>query len=264
MTLASISGTTAGQASSLNLEPIKTRRAFEEVCDRLRGHIASGELKPGDRLPSERFLAEGFGVSRPAIREALRMLESAGLVELRKGRHGGAIVRAGDSGHLTQAMHDMVRLGSLPLRDLTEARIDVMDAVIRHFCRRATDEDIEALERNVELTASLAAPGHDEEEVIDAAIAFHRILAAGARNQLFISIVESLTAILRDFLAIPARYPTNQLVQSRRRLLKCLKERDADGASKEMTTNLVELHKRILARANETQGRLKPASATSE
>jgi DNA-binding FadR family transcriptional regulator len=240
------------------VKPIKTRRTFEEVSDQLRDAISSGELKPGDRLPAERELAGGFNVSRTAVREALRTLESAGLIELRKGRKGGAIVRAGSPDHFNQSIHDMVRLGALPLSDLTEARIDITDAVIRHFCERATEADFDALERNLERTIMLNE-SHQKHELIDTALAFHHLLAAGTRNKLFVIIVDALAAILRDFLDLGARYPQNKLISSRRRLIKHLRRRDVAAASAEMTKNLMELHKRILVR--ESKGRSPGLSA---
>ena len=66
-------------------QPVRTRRGFEAVCDRIREQLMSGELKPGDQLPGERELAERFGIGRAAARDALRSLEVSGVVEARKG-----------------------------------------------------------------------------------------------------------------------------------------------------------------------------------
>jgi GntR family transcriptional repressor for pyruvate dehydrogenase complex len=248
MTVARRRHETVAEAVSLNeLTPIKTRRTFEEVSSQLRDAVASGQIRPGDRLPSERDLAESFNVSRTAVREALRTLESAGLIELRKGRNGGAIIRAGSPDSFNQSIHDMVSLGALRLSDLTEARIDITDIVIRHFCERAGEADLEALERNVERTAMLNA-SDQKDAIIDTALAFHHLLAVGTRNHLLVVVVDALAATLRDFLDLGARYPQNKLVLSRRRLVKHLRRRDAAAASAEMTKNLIELHKRILAR----------------
>ena len=78
--------------------PVKSRRLFEEVCEQVRNQIASGALKPGDKLPSERDLALQFDISRSAIREALRNLEFAGLVRLQKGVKGGSFVLGNEMG----------------------------------------------------------------------------------------------------------------------------------------------------------------------
>ena len=75
----------------LIFRPIRTRRAFEEICQRIREQLALGVLKPGDKLPPERDLAQQLGVSRNVLREALRSLEMAGVLRLQKGVKGGAL-----------------------------------------------------------------------------------------------------------------------------------------------------------------------------
>src|SRR5260221_2809885 len=84
----------------VEFRPIRTRRAFEEICERIREQLALGVLKPGDKLPRERDLAEQFGVSRNVLREALRSLEMAGPLRLRKGGKGGAVIRRGGIGRI--------------------------------------------------------------------------------------------------------------------------------------------------------------------
>ena len=78
------------QRTSFAYSPVQTRRAFEEVASQIREQLTKGALKPGDRLPSERELAEQFGLSRNTVREALRSLEMSGILEFRKGATGGA------------------------------------------------------------------------------------------------------------------------------------------------------------------------------
>ncbi len=70
------------------VQPIKSRRGFEVILDQLEAALLSGELSVGDRLPGERELAAGFGVSRTSVREALRVLEALGLVEVKRGIEG--------------------------------------------------------------------------------------------------------------------------------------------------------------------------------
>src|ERR1700677_4315711 len=99
----------------LNFAPIRGRRAFEEVCDQIRAQIATGKLRPGDRLPAERILGEQFKVSRTAIREAFKALEVAGVVRTETGVKGGSFIRDGDPEVVTLAIRDMLQLNKISI-----------------------------------------------------------------------------------------------------------------------------------------------------
>src|SRR5215469_9109372 len=138
----------AGAPAPLTFRPIHTRRAFEEICERIREQLALGVLKPGDKLPPERDLAQQLGVSRNVLREALRSLEMAGVLRLLKGVKGGAFVQKGDTGRMNDVMRDMLSLGTISVRELSEARIHVLDLVVRLACANARPADLDALEAN--------------------------------------------------------------------------------------------------------------------
>src|SRR5215470_13232107 len=153
----------ATRAAGRPFRPIKTRRIFEEICDAIRDKLVTGELKAGDRLPSERELSEMLNVSRTALREAIRSLEIAGIVELRKGSKGGAFITQSGAGQVTRTFRDMLDFGHVSLATLLEARLLVMDAVVRAACERAKTADIERLSRNVAETVELTRQGRYEE-----------------------------------------------------------------------------------------------------
>ncbi|KRB83479.1 FadR/GntR family transcriptional regulator [Noviherbaspirillum sp. Root189] len=225
-------------------EPIPARRAFEEVCQQIRARVASGALKKGDKLPPERSLAEQLGVSRLAIREALRSLENAGIVELQRGPKGGAFIRGGSDEKLTQLMQDMLDLGTIPLSDLTEARIFILDSVTRLACERATEEDLDALEENVRLNEEVVESG-DANARLQQAGEFYRHLAAATKNKALIIVVKSLTDIMRTVLSKMELYPSKELTQSRRRLMQQLRQRNPDRAAAEMRAHLQKLHDHV-------------------
>ena len=141
-------------------QPVRTRRGFEAVCDRIREQLMSGELKPGDQLPGERELAERFGIGRAAARDALRSLEVSGVVEARKGIQGGFFIRNGGSGGLAQTVQDMVSLAQASLENVMEARTEIICVAIRLACPRATNEEFDTIQRDIDLhaTARLEAP----------------------------------------------------------------------------------------------------------
>jgi GntR family transcriptional repressor for pyruvate dehydrogenase complex len=231
------------QARGPAFEPIRRRRAFEEVCETIRHQLSIRALRPGDKLPAERELADQLGVSRSALREALRTLELAGILELRKGVKGGAFVRPGDPTSMRRVLQDLVHLGTISLDDLTEARLLIQTGVIRLACERATEEDIEAISVNIENTAEMTRLGRHEDR-IRYVNEFYRLLAFSTRNEVLIIMVDSLTDILMRFLRrITGGGPQPGLVESRRRFLKHLRNRDADEAVAEIESHLTKLHK---------------------
>jgi len=102
---------------------LNAKRTFEEVVTRIREMLFGGALKPGDRLPGERDLAAQLGIGRPAVREALRALESSGLITLRKGKTGGAFISKGKASVIAENMADMLRLSSISVDQFYELRL---------------------------------------------------------------------------------------------------------------------------------------------
>ena len=225
-------------------EPIQSRRAFEEICASVRDRLATGLLKPGDKLPAERLLAEQLGVGRNALREALRSLEMAGVVELRTGVKGGAFIREGDPAGMTQVIEDLLYLGAFSMASLTEARVLLMDTVVRLACQRASREQLDALRRNIDWTEDLTRTGRLVDRV-ECSIEFYRLLALCTRNPVLETLVASLTSILMKFVRIRVSAggtPQPGLVETRRRFLALLEARDADGAASHMRRHLTAVH----------------------
>jgi len=241
--------------------PIPRRRAFEEVCETIRNQLSIRALRPGDKLPAERELASQLGVSRSALREALRTLELAGILELKKGVKGGAFVRPGDPESMKRVLQDLVHLGTISLDDLTEARLLIQSGVIRLACERATRDDIELISVNIEKTAEMTRLGRHEDR-LRYVFEFYRLLAFSTRNEVLIIMVDSLTDILLRFLRrITGGGPQSGLVESRRRFLKHLRARDADKAVAEMESHLTKLHKlltRNFSEADDAPRRTRP------
>lgn len=223
----------------LHIRPVQARRTFERVVQHIREQLASGSLKPGDKLPSEKDLAEQLQVGRNAVREALRNLENAGLIAMELGVKGGAFIREGDSGKVTQVMRDMVHLGSISVDDLTELRIHLLDVVVRLACERATDEDFAKLKAIVEKTASTVEDPSYERRLAYS-LEFYRILAAATRNRAIGMVVESLGDTVGRLLG-PTYFSPVALAEARQRFYDHFVRRDADGASRELRDLLVAL-----------------------
>jgi DNA-binding FadR family transcriptional regulator len=233
--------------------PVKTRRVFEEICDQIRREVAAGTLRPGDKLPAERELALQFGASRTAVREALRSLEIAGVVGLQKGVKGGAFILDGNPTAVTQSIHDMLALGRISLDNLTEARMLTEQVVIRLACERATEEDFDALDRNIDETEEYTLAGRFVER-LELAAQFYAMLAKMTRNEVLVVMVDAMTEILRHFVAKAGPAPKLDLIEHRRRFAKYLRARDAAKATEEMTAHLTKLHRHLMKHERKTAG----------
>jgi GntR family transcriptional regulator, transcriptional repressor for pyruvate dehydrogenase complex len=232
--------------------PVQTRRAFEAVADQIRSQLASGALQPGDRLPSERDLAESFDLSRNTVREALRSLEIAGVLEFRKGATGGAFVREGQGDAVIAGFSDLFRLGAIKPADLTEARLIVSVAAARFACLRANEEDLEAMKENVRESEAAVAQG-DVRERVRINLEFHRLLARAARNPVIVILTDALVEIHEQLLEVLAPLPDSAVMPSRKRLLKHLIARDEEKAVAEMETHLKALQKHYLSQTLDTK-----------
>lgn len=237
-------------AAPARFRPVKTRRIFEEICDSIRQKLITGELKAGDRLPAERDLSQMFAVSRTALREALRSLEIAGVVSLKKGSKGGAFITEGGVGQVTRSFRDMLDFGRVSLATLLEARLLVMDVVVRTACERAGPADLESLKRNVDETIELTKAGHYEERTLKA-VEFSTLLANSTGNQVLSAILEAMASVIRGFIVVAGPPAHDPVIASRRLLIEQIETRDADGACDTMRTYLVSLNEHLLTTEKE-------------
>jgi DNA-binding FadR family transcriptional regulator len=162
-------------------------RIFQDVVEQIQEAILRGEFQPGDKLPAERELKEMFQTSRGTLREALRVLEQKGLIEIRLGVNGGAVVRASMDQPLTESLGLMLRLQEISLTHLHEFREEIEGAVTATAARQATAEDIQNLEQLVDNAARCVAKGTAAwDDFLRADKRFHQTLARITRNPIYI------------------------------------------------------------------------------
>ena len=178
--------------------PIQKRKLADDVRDRLMDLIETGELRPGDMLPSEREMMEGFGVGRPAIREAMQALERAGLLQIRHGERARvaepSIGRMMDQ--MTDSMKHLLVHSAASLENLKDARLTFELEMARRAAERQRPEDIAALTRTVDEQEAAFGKGAAF-RLIDGR--FHSEIAALSGNPIWPALSDALFRWLNDF-----------------------------------------------------------------
>lgn len=123
----------------------KQSRVFQDVVDQIQEAILSGKIAAGDKLPAERELKETFNTSRGTLREALRVLEQKGLIEIRLGANGGAVVKNITPDNIAESLALLIRSRQIPLEDLREFREGVEGNIAALASQRRTPEDVDTL-----------------------------------------------------------------------------------------------------------------------
>lgn len=210
--------------------PITPGRISRLIVEQIRSLISGGRLVPGDRLPSERDLAEQFGVSRVTVRDALRALEATGLVEIKVGSGGGAFLRAPSSAVAGQGMADMLLMSALSPEDVAEARLMLEMNTVLLAVHRATPEDVAELRSICAQSAELLAAGRYD---VQLSWDFHERLARATHN----TAIELITRSFRGPLSMArvraregASVAHERTVREHTELVDAIEVRDAERA----------------------------------
>ncbi|SEK92603.1 DNA-binding transcriptional regulator, FadR family [Blastococcus sp. DSM 46786] len=229
------------------LSRVSVGRISEVIVDQIRVLIRKGQLAAGDRLPSERELCERFGVSRVTVREALRVLEANGLVEIRVGARGGAFVTAPSSRLVGAGIADLISLATMSAVEVTEARMVFELGIVTLVCERATDEDIAALHAICD-RSSAALEG--DEYPLELSAEWHTRFAVATHNRAVAMLVESLhDPLLQSLERAREAAPLHgrQGVEEHRALIDAVAGRDVDAATTLMRTHLSRTAERVAA-----------------
>jgi GntR family transcriptional repressor for pyruvate dehydrogenase complex len=221
-------------------QPIRPRRLYEAIVHQIQELVAERHLQPGDRLPSERELAELLNVSRASVREALRVLAALGLVEVRPG--DGTFVREPPT-PVDPAVWSRLSERTF-LLDLLEARQIVEREVVVLAVRRATAEDVEQLQELVERRAADLASGRRD---LEGDLRFHEQLAEATRNPVLASLVRTLTEMWLLSREAAGRGPTSPQKAHRfhEAILQALQRRDERAAWEAMERHMDDMRREI-------------------
>jgi DNA-binding FadR family transcriptional regulator len=229
---------------------VNLNRASQVIVDQVRMLIRDRKLHPGDRLPSERDLCERFGVSRVTVREALRVLEASGLVEIRVGARGGAFVSEPTNERVGKGLADLLSLSPLTASEITEARMVFELGIIPLVVERATAEDIAVLHSLVDEGQQALEAGNYTMEM---SAAFHIRLAACTHNTAIEMLVQSfhgplLMSLQEARVAAPVMGHLGSV--EHRDLVDAVEKRDTDRALRIMRQHL----ERTAGRVSQVEG----------
>lgn len=176
--------------------PAETQRACEVIYEQIKEKILSGELKPGDKLPSERAMMELLHRSRPSVREALRMLERGGFIRIVPGSRGALILEPNTDG-VEQSLSNLMRSKMISIKEMADYR-RVNDVVVSEWAaKRRTDEDIAAI---AELVKKSEQALGDYRRFIALDPEFHYLIALAAKNEVACIMTQVLRASVQESL----------------------------------------------------------------
>jgi GntR family transcriptional repressor for pyruvate dehydrogenase complex len=215
---------------------VRSSRLYEQIVQQVEESIHKGALKPGDQLPPERELAQQFGVSRTAVREAVKALREKGMVEAYPGR--GTFITDGTSYTIKQSLDRMIKTGQVEgslylaeVREILEPEIAALAAT------RGDEEDLVAMR---EAVAIMDGAKKDPDEFIEADLDFHLALAEAAANPFILSLIDSIVGVLREqrirIFHVDGGPERGQY--HHKRILEAVEHRDALGAREAMKAHL--------------------------
>lgn len=223
-------------------------RPRQQVEERIRAAILSGELQSGQRLPSEAELARQFDVSRNTVREALRSLSTQNLITKAPGAGGGSFVRSVDYHSLgnviSESMHNLLALGTIDFEEVALVRQHLEVPAVRLAAVKHTAEDLEQLRSIVARQKSVSVDDPDV-PLLDAQ--FHTAIAQASRNRVLASFVAALHKQTE-----PVRYLDlspevgHTTVRQHQKIVKAIAEKDPDAGERTIVEHLTYLRNHLL------------------
>lgn len=222
------------------------------VTERLERLIHERHLEPGDRMPSERELAEHFGVSRTVIREAVRSLVARGLLEVRPG--SGALIKAPTAQTVVQSVVSFMQVGQpeFDYSKIHEVRRVLEIEIAGLAAERRYEEDLQHIQSYLEQMEAAIA---DRPAFAAADVAFHVALARATHNELFVILLDSIAGVMFRVRELGGRLPSapQHALRFHRKIFRKVRAQDVEGARQAMLEHLLD-SEAVFKRALRTKG----------
>ena len=220
-------------------EPFKNlgrKKAYEEVADQIRERIFAQHLRLLDRLPTERDLAEQFGVSRVVVREAIRTLELSGMLKVKKGVKGGIFVAQDYDRPISDSIVNLLAMGEATLENLFELRELLEPFAASRAATVGTDQDYERLADVLAEAELLFAEGANIRHLN---IKFHKLVIRMSRNPILSVVGETVLVLLNERIKhIPSRDSSKAVLDTHRKILSALRARNPSRAKAIMAKDI--------------------------
>ncbi len=229
-------------------------RVSDQIKSILKQSILDGEFKPGEKFPPEIEIADKLQVSKVSIREALREMETEGLVRKKRGAFGGNFIAEPGSEKMVDVVINSYLFGGITASDLSDFRRVLEPGLARLAAERRTINDLDAMEQCIKIVDESIKNGRPDQTK---AIEFHRHIADACQNRFISSLMEALVKVFQQVLAkSPDLETAKKDVEYNRLFFKYIKERNGKEAEKIMTKHFDVLDEIIKAEMEKVNKRI--------
>jgi len=222
----------------MRFSPVKKEKISDVVTEKLKEAILSGNFKPGYKFPSERELGGQFQVSRIVIRESLRKLEAIGLLIIKRG--SGMFVAASDSGAISDALINALKIQRVDIEEITEARLTMEPAVARLAAEKITHEYINVLKANIDEAQDLV---NKNSIAKDKNIDFHGLIAEATQNRVVRLSMKSVLNSVRK-IHTPDKFQSERdqaAISFHKKIFKAIKEKNPQKTEELMRKHIMKV-----------------------
>lgn len=228
----------------LTFKPIQATSLSEAIAEQIGNLIASGTLKPGARLPTESELIKQFGVGRSTVREALKSLAMAGLIETR--RRGGTYVTESYTGFLNDRLNWATVFSDREFQDIMEVRLALESQAAYLAAERANPK---ARAQLAQIVDSLEGSLDDPERAASYDLQFHVAVAEASQNPILLNLIHSIRNLIQEYIRVGyTNQPDLTDYAEHRGILKAIEAKDPERAGREMTRHLALTRDRRLSK----------------
>ena len=228
---------------------VEPKRTFEDISNQIKHLIYSGQLKPGDRLPSERELAIQFNTGRMSLREALRILEESSFIRVKTGIDGGIYVKELDETGISKSILDLLKVGHIDVDEIAELRFALESFILESGIKKRTKKQLSALKNNIVACEEILARSSTDirYDIDEKLFKFHSILADISKNRMHKYLFNAIMSLYVDV------FKKNTLelsffqdhVKQHRMIYEALESKDLKAAQKAIKSHIMSAKDRI-------------------